>query len=118
MLGKHLELGLYRAEYLRSHGYNVIFPATRQEAVASVNAGGYDVVVLSYTLTDGTAIELRDLIEQTSPNCPVITLTEKRWFDQKIESDKVVLVSEGPDALLEAVNSFDHKGEKGLRRLK
>jgi DNA-binding response OmpR family regulator len=118
MLGKHPELGLYRAEYLRNHGYTVIFPETRHEAVAAVNAGGYDVVVLSYTLTDGTAIELRDLIEQSCPSCPVITLTEKRWFDQKIDSDKVVLVSEGPDALLEAIKSFDRMGEKGIRRLK
>ena len=118
MLGKHLELGLYRAEYLRNHGYIVIFPESRQEAVHAVNAGGYDVVVLSYTLSDGTAIELRDLIEQSCPECPIITLTEKRWFDQKIHSDRVVLVSEGPDALLEAIKSFGQKGEKDIRRLK
>lgn len=118
MLGKHLELGLYRAEYLRSHGYAVIFPESRQDAVRAVNAGGYDVVVLSYTLTDGIAIELRELIEQSCPNCPVITLTEKHWYDQKIESDKVVLVSEGPDALLEAIKSFEHSGRDGLRRIK
>jgi hypothetical protein len=50
----------------------------------------------------------------------VITLTEQRWNDTKIYSDKVVLVSEGPEALLEAVRSFESRGleAKSLRRVK
>jgi CheY-like chemotaxis protein len=120
MLGKYLELGLYRAEYLRSHGYHVLFPQSRAEAIAIVSGGAYDIVILSYSLSDEDAIELHELIEQTCPNCPVITLTEQRWQDTKIYSDKVVLVSEGPEALLEAVRSFESRGleAKGLRRVK
>ena len=120
MLGKYLELGLYRAEYLRSHGYHVLFPESRPEAIAIVSGGAYDIVILSYSLSDETAIELHELIGQSCPNCPVITLTEQRWHDTKIYSDKVVLVSEGPEALLEAVKSFEaeDRDTKGLRRVK
>ena len=115
MLGKLLELGMYRAEYLRSHGHNVIFPESKPEAISAITAGNYETVILSYSLSDSTAIELRDMIEQSRPQCPVITLTEQRWYDQKIQSDKVVLVSEGPQALLEAVQSVQ---KKGMRRIK
>jgi len=118
MLGNHLEPGLHRAEYLRNHGYAVIFPESRQEAVRAVNAGGYDVVVLSYTLSAETVIELRDLIEQSCPNCPVITLTEKRWSDQRIDSDKIVLIGEGPEALQKAIKNFEANGGKRRRRVK
>src|SRR5579885_534933 len=83
MLGRHLELGLYRAEFLRSHGYSVIFPESRQEAVALVNAGAYDLVIMSYSLSHDSAMELRELIDQSRPQCPIITLTEQRWHDTK-----------------------------------
>ena len=117
MLGRHLELGLYRAEFLRSHGYSVIFPESRQEAVALVNAGAYDLVIMSYSLSHDSAMELRELIDQSRPQCPIITLTEQRWHDTKLKSDKVVLVSEGPDALLEAIKKFERNGN-GIRRVK
>jgi CheY-like chemotaxis protein len=115
MLGKHLELGLYRAEYLRSHGYTVVFPESKPQAVAAISAGKFDIAVLSYTLSHDSVMELRELIEQSCPRCPVITLTENRWHDGKIQSDKVVLVSEGPEALLEAINSLT---QAGIRRVK
>jgi len=115
MLGKHLELGLYRAEYLRGKGHNVIFPESMPEAVAAINAAVYDVVVLSYSLSHESAMELRELIDQSCPQCPVITLTEQPWPDQKIQSDKTVLVSEGPEALLNAIEDME---QKGLRRVK
>lgn len=115
LLGKHLELGLYRAEYLRSQGHTVIFPESKQEAVAAINTATYDAVILSYSLSHDSAIELRELIEQSCPICPVITLTEQPWPDQRIKSDKVVLVSDGPEALLNTINNLE---KKGLRRVK
>jgi CheY-like chemotaxis protein len=118
MLGKHLELGLYRVEYLRSRGYTVIFPPSRKEAVAAAKAGTYDLVVMSYSLSHETVTELRELIDQSRPKCPIIALTEQRWHDGKIKSNKVVLISEGPEALLEAIKSFESKNERGLRRQK
>jgi DNA-binding response OmpR family regulator len=117
MLGKHLELGLYRAKYLINHGFTVIFPQSRQEAVAAVNAGAYDLVVLSYSLSHDAAMELRELIDQSRPHCPIIALTESRWHDGKIKSDKVVLVSAGPEALLVAIRSFESKNGSGLRQV-
>jgi DNA-binding NtrC family response regulator len=116
MLGALLELGLYRAEYLKTHGHHVIFPKSQTEAIGAIKTGQYDAVVLSYSLSDKTAVEFRELIEQACPSCPVITLTEKRWYDQKIPSERVVLVSDGPQGLLEAVESVQVKS--GIRLVK
>ena len=63
MLGQHLELGWYRSEFLRGHGYNVIFPESRKEAVAAVNENKFDVVLLSYSLNHKTSQELLDIVE-------------------------------------------------------
>jgi hypothetical protein len=61
---------------------------------------------------------LRELIEQRCPSCPVITLTEQPSYDQKTESDKIVLVSKGPEVLLDAIEGFEKKDGSGIQRVK
>ncbi len=109
MLGTHAELESYRAEYLRGYGYAVMFPESKQEAVRAVNTGAYDVVILSYALSHDMVMELHELIDQSHSHCPIIALTEQRRPDSKINSDKVVLVSEGPEALLRAVKDIEQR---------
>ena len=67
MLGRQLELGHYRAEFLQSYGIHVVFPESKQEAVSAVHAGGYDAILLSYTLNKETIEELVNLIDGTAP---------------------------------------------------
>ena len=110
MLGRHLELGLYRAEFLQGHGYRVIFPKTKAQAFSAIQKGGFDVVVLSYSLSNDTAQEMVDLLEQHCPRCPIIALSDQRWDDRKIQPDHTVLASEGPEALLQALEHIQHKG--------
>ena len=47
----------YIVELLKSHGIDVIFPENRQAALAAIRSGGFDVVLLSYSLSDDTAKE-------------------------------------------------------------
>jgi len=54
MLGRHLELGYYRSEFLKSHGFGVIFPENKTAALAAIHAGGFDAVIISYTLSKET----------------------------------------------------------------
>lgn len=81
MLGQHLELGNYRVEFLKSHGVSVIFPTTREAALEAIQAGGYDSVILSYSLSNQTATELMELVRQVCPDCALICITEQRWDD-------------------------------------
>jgi CheY-like chemotaxis protein len=118
MLGQHLELGWYRSEFLRGHGYSVIFPETKKDAVNAITQDAYDVILLSYSLTHKTSQELLDLVEQHCPHCPVITMTEKRWEDRHLNPAENVLVSEGPQGLLDALKRLDRSNHDGLRRVK
>lgn|SRR5690348_13491229 len=117
MLGVHLELGRYRTEFLKSHGIGVIFPETQASAFAAIPKGGFDVVILSYSLSNQTARELVELLEQSHPNCPIIAITEKRWHDQELRPDATVLASDPPQSLLEAINRVGGR-RSGIRRIK
>jgi DNA-binding response OmpR family regulator len=118
MLGRHLELGHYRAEFLTSHGINVIFPENEEAAFAAVRNGGYDVVVLSYSLPDFMAKELTALLQQSAPQCPLISISEKRWSDRELKPDATVLSTDPPQALLDAIQRVRRPGDAGIRRIK
>ena len=119
MLGRHLELGHYRVEFLKAHGIVVIFPENQEAAFAAVDAAKYDVVVLSYSLSNKTAKELTDRIEQVCPQCPIISISEQRWQDRDLRPDATVLATDPPQALLEAINRvFSHRDSGGIRRVK
>ena len=105
MFGKIRELALYRAEVLRSHGFLVSIPDTKAEAIAAIRRGGYDVVVLTYTLSNDTVEELTELVRQHCPDCPLVTISETKNPDPKINPDANVLADDGPKALIEALRA-------------
>ena len=117
MLGQQLELGWYRSEFLRAQGYDVIFPENRKEAIAAIREGKFDVVILSYSLSHATSQELLELVDQRCSECPVIAITEKRWQDRYLNPVETVLVSEGPEGLLDALKRVDGNGH-ALQRVK
>jgi hypothetical protein len=45
MLGRQLELGHYRAEFLQSYGIHVVFPESKNEAISAIEACGYDAII-------------------------------------------------------------------------
>ena len=118
MLGQHLELGHYRAEFLKSHGIDVIFPENRQAALAAIRSGGFDVVLLSYSLSDDTAKELTEIIEQVRPECPIVSISNRRWEDRHVSPDATVLDTDPPQALLETLQRVQPRRKSGMRRVK
>lgn len=115
MLGQHLELGWYR-EFLRAQGYEVTFPENKAEAMAAIHMGKFDLVVLSYSLSHKTSLELLELVDQTCPECPMIAITENRWQDRHVIPVETVLVSEGPQGVLDALKRVERHGNR-LRRV-
>ena len=103
MLGRQLELGYYRAAFLQGQGFQVIFPENKQEALAAIQAGGFDAVIISYTLSRESAQEFVTLIKQKDKECPVVAITQKGWGAEDIEHDETVLDVDRPPALLEAL---------------
>jgi DNA-binding response OmpR family regulator len=105
MFGKIRELALYRAEVLSTHGFAVSIPANKTEAIAAIRRGGYDVVVLTYTLSNETVEELAELVRQHCPDCRLITISDTKYRDAKINPDINVLADDGPKALLQALRA-------------
>jgi hypothetical protein len=110
IFGSIRELALYRAEVLRSNGFYVITPEDKAEAVAAIRRSGLDVVVLTYTLSNDTVEELTELVRQHCPDCRLITISETRNRDTKIEPDANVLADEGPKGLLAALRETLRRG--------
>lgn len=102
MLGRQLELGHYRAEFLQSYGIHVVFPESKQEAVSAIKAGGYDVILLSYTLSKKTTQELVGLIERYCADCPIIAIVQK-GNRLGFKPAETILYTEPPKMLLEAI---------------
>lgn len=120
MLGQQLELGYYRAEFLKSHGFQVIFPENKNEALSAIRAGGYDAVIISYTLPRDTAKEFVSLIKQADQDCPVVAITQRRWDEDGFQHDETVLDVDRPPALLEALIRIEKRRQERseIRRVK
>jgi CheY-like chemotaxis protein len=103
LLGRIRELALYRAEVLRTHGYRVITPHTKEEALRAIRSGAFDVVVLTYTLPNELVEEFAQLVREYRADCPMVAISDSRRVDRKIDPDETVIADEGPAALIGAL---------------
>lgn len=103
MLGRMRELALYRAEVLRSHGFEVIAPETEEEALSAIAHSNFDVAILSYTLPDSSVRQFAELIRQRCPGCSILAIAQTMQYDRRIEPDSIVLADNGPSELLAAL---------------
>lgn len=106
LLGRQRELALYRAEFLREHGFEVNIPATIEEALAEITRAAYDVVVLSYTLSSDEVQRMTELVRQSCPDCPLVTISMTRRPDLKVDPDAIVLAEQGPAGLLKVLRKL------------
>jgi DNA-binding response OmpR family regulator len=103
MFGRIRELALYRAAVLRDRGFEVVTPETREQAVKSIREGSFDIVVLSYTLSNETVQELAEMVREYCPECPLIAISTAGRIDREIGPDEIVDADKGPVALIAAL---------------
>jgi len=115
LLGRHQELSAYRMRALESAGFRVLAPASKNDALSAIESNNFNVALLSYSLPDDTAQELAELIRQRCPQCPIVAIAEHGWDDTRLRPDEVVVGSEGPDALVEAIR---RTSRSRMRRVK
>jgi DNA-binding response OmpR family regulator len=104
LLASHRELGMFRVHVLEEAGLKVIFPEHKNAAVRAIDHGEFDVILLSYSLSNETSEELIELARQKCPKCPVIAISERGWDDRRLQPDETVLASEGPQGMVDAIN--------------
>jgi CheY-like chemotaxis protein len=107
MLGRNLELALYRAEVLHNAGHTVTVPKNKPEALATINNSAFDVAIISYTLSSKSVEELAELLRQKAPQTSIISIAAEGWEDRLIEPDETVLANDGPQALVAAMQRIE-----------
>ena len=103
MFGRIRELALYRAEVLRGSGFEVIAPGSREEAIAAIRKGNFDLAILTYTLPNDIVQELAQLVREHCPECPLLAISNNTRMDREIRPDVMVNADEGPSALIAAL---------------
>ena len=76
----------------------------------------FDVLVMSYSMSNENISEMAELFRNQNPNSPIVTVVKGRWQDLEIEFDSAVSGEEGPEALIETVETVLNR--KQLRRIK
>jgi DNA-binding NtrC family response regulator len=104
LLSRDRELSLLRYSSLRQAGYSVERADSRQEAL-SLLRDKFDALVISYSLSLDSLAEFTELFRSTNPNSPVIGVVKENWQDLKVKLDFAVNGDDGPEALLEAVDT-------------
>jgi DNA-binding NtrC family response regulator len=104
LLSRDRELSLLRYSSLRQAGYSVERADSRQEAL-SLLRDKFDALVISYSLSLDSLAEFTELFRNTNPNSPVIGVVKENWQDLKVKLDFAVNGDDGPEALLEAVDT-------------
>jgi len=110
IVGKIRELALYRAEVLRAHGFAATISHSETEARTAIRGGDFDVVVLSYTLSNDAVEEVTELVRQHCPDCRLITISDTKYRDAKINPDANVLADDGPKGLIRALRETLRRG--------
>ena len=115
LLGRDRELSLFRIHVLEEAGFQGLYPESKHAAVDAILLGAFDVVLISYTLSNETATELLELVRQSCSDCPIIAISETGWEDNKLKPDLTITATQGPKAMLEAIARVQ---KRGLRRVK
>ncbi|HZD95796.1 MAG TPA: response regulator [Candidatus Sulfotelmatobacter sp.] len=116
LLGADPELSQLRKYVLSNAGFLVFWAESRKEALQLLRENEFDALVISYSISDDIMVEMTGLFRQHNPNSPIVSVAKGRWQDLKIEFDSVVTGDEGPEALIEAVETVLNR--KQLRRIK
>ena len=115
LLGRKRELGLFRVESMERAGFKVIFPPNKQEALYAIHKGGFQAVLISYSLSSESAQELAELIRQRCPDCAIIAISSNGWEDPKLEPDDIIQAADGPEVTIAALKRVQ---SRGIRRVK
>lgn len=116
LLSADAELSLLRSYALAHAGFAVARADSRKEAFRLLEQETFDAVVISYSMSMKNLTEMTELFRARNPNAPIVAVTKGKWQDLKIKFDSAMAGEEGPEALIEAVETALNRRQ--LRRIK
>ncbi len=116
LLSADAELSLLRRYALEHAGFTIARADSRKEAFRLLKQEKFDALVISYSMSQKNIKEMTELFREQNANAPIVAITRERWQDLKIEFDAAVTGDEGPEAMIEAVETVLNR--KQFRRIK
>lgn len=116
LLSADPELASLRHHILANAGFTVARAISRKDALQLLEQEKFDALVISHSMSQESIIEMAELFRKQNPNSPIVTVAKGRWQDLKIEFDSSVTGEEGPEALIETIETALNR--KQLRRIK
>lgn len=104
LLSADRELSLLRDYALQSAGFAVARADSRQEALRLLESE-FEALVISYSLSGDDMMEMAEMFRKRNPKSPVIGVTRGNWQDLKINPDFTLSGEDGPEALLEVLET-------------
>ena len=109
LLSAEPELALLRTHVLQSAGFAVSRADSKKDALRLLQER-YDAMVITHSASENDG-EFTTLFRKSNPNSPIIGIAKGKWQDLKVDIDFSVSGEEGPEALLDTI-------ETGLNRKK
>ena len=116
LLSDDLEIALLKAHVLGHAGFAVTRAESRKDAIQLMRESSFDVLVISFSLSGDSVVELAGIFRAENPTAPIVGVAKGRWQDLPLEFDATVTGDEGPEGLIEAVEMVLNRRQ--LRRIK
>ncbi len=116
LLSGDRELSLLQKHVLAQAGFAATRADSRKEALQIMEQKKFDALVIAYSLSMDSLVELTGVFRKQNPHAPIVGVAKGRWQDLKVEFDATVTGDEGPEGLIEAVEMVLNR--KQLRRIK
>lgn len=104
LLSGDRELSLLRYFTLQQGGFSAARADSRSEALTLLERK-FDALVVSYSLSIESINEFTELFRKVNPASPVICVVKGNWQDLKVQADFTVNGDDGPEALLETLET-------------
>lgn len=115
LLSPDRELSLLRGYALQRAGFSVARADSRLHALELLGSS-FDALVITYSFPTESLVEFARLFRDSNPGSPIIAVVREHWHDLKIDVDFAVNGDDGPEALLEVVDTAVNRSR--LRRVK
>jgi len=116
LLSSDVELSLLRSYALAHAGFSVTRADSRKEAFRLLEQEKFDALVISNSMSQKNLEQMTELFRTHNPNASIVAGAKGKWQDLNIKFDSTVTGEEGPEALIEAVETALNRRQ--LRRIK
>ncbi len=105
IVGNDTDLRLWRARLLSQSGFDVIVPTNKNAALAAIRAGNLDAILLCYSLSNSTVLQLAEEFRQHNNGGCIVAMMTGAYADARVQADVTLPATASPDQLVESIRT-------------